>query len=175
MADFKLKYPATNADTVAITISPASLATSSTRVAGRQSTPVDNRTNLDLDHLVSGRVTLGTGTPVVSKSVELWAFGPISVASGTPTYPTPFSTADADRSVDSENAKAAGLRLLWVGTSDAVNGRVLSIPPTSVAGVFGGVLPPFWGIWIVHDTGVALDFTAANHVFHYHRIQGQSA
>ena len=174
MADLKVKYPAANADTVAITITLTSLASSAARTAGRQSTPVDNRTNLDLDHLVSGRVTLGTSPTPAGKSVEVWAFAPISIAAGTPTYPDAFSTSDEDRSVLSENARGNELRLLWVGVTDATTDRVLYMPPTSIAGAFGGVVPPFWGIWVVHDSGVNLNATAGNHVFHYHRVQAQT-
>ena len=60
--DIKTKYPASSADTTALTITLASLATSSTLVAGRESTAVDNSSNVDEDHLVSGQITVGNGS-----------------------------------------------------------------------------------------------------------------
>ena len=60
MATVKTLYPSTSS--VDLTITLASLASGSAGVytTGRGSTAVDNTTNLDLDHLLSGKITLGT-------------------------------------------------------------------------------------------------------------------
>jgi hypothetical protein len=170
-ADLKIKYPASNADTVAMTITLASLA-SSTAWAGRASTAVDNRTNLDLDHVVSGKFKLGT-SPTVSKTVQVYAYAPISIASGTPTYPDSITGTDANKTMTSANVAISCLKFLWAGTTDATTGLVLFMPPTSIAQAFGCV-PPFWGLFVVHDSGVNLDATEASHSLNYHRIQAQS-
>lgn len=171
MATLKTLYPAATADTTAITCAIASLA-SSTVFAGRASTAVSNTTNLDLDHLVSGKITLGT-SPTVSKTVQVFAYAAASVASGTPTYPDSITGTDAAKTMTSANVAFACLRFLWAGTSDAVTGRVLEMPPTSIAQAFGA-LPTHWGIFVTHDTVAALDATAGNHSFQYQRIQAQS-
>jgi hypothetical protein len=167
---FKTLYPVSNADTVAITISLNSLATSSTLVAGRESTAVDNRTNLDLDHLVSGKVKLGT-SPTVSTFIEVWAHAPISIASGTPTYADVLTGADAAATITSVNVKQSMFRLLWSTIVDATTGRVFYMPPTSIALAFGA-MPPYWGLWLTHSTAVNLDASAGGS-FNYHRIQQQ--
>jgi hypothetical protein len=172
MADLKIKYPASNADTVSLTITLASLA-SSAAWAGRASTAVDNRTNLDLDHLIGGRFKLGT-SPTVSKTVQVYAYAAQVVASGTPTYPDSITGTDAAKTMTSANVALACLRFLWAGVTDATTGLLLQMPPTSIAQVYGGVLPPFWGIFVVQDSGVALDATEASHAIQYHRIQAQS-
>jgi hypothetical protein len=172
MADLKIKYPQSNADSVAITISLASLA-SSTTWAGRASTAVNNTSNLDLDHLVSGKIKLGT-SPTVSKSVQVYAYAAQSIASGTPTYPDSITGSDAAKTMTSANVAFACLRFLWAGTSDATTGLVLEMSPTSIAQVFGSV-PPYWGLFVVHDTVAALDSTSGNHSFQYQRVQAQSA
>lgn len=169
MADFKIKYPA---DTVAITCSVASLA-SSTSWAGRASTAIDNTTNLDLDHLVSGVIRLGT-TPTASKAISLYAYAPTKIASGVPTYPDGITGTDAAKTMTSANVALSTLTWLWTGFSDATTGRDLYIPPRSIAMAFGGSLPPFWGLFVTHETVAALDSTAGNHYFHYQRIQEQS-
>lgn len=169
MADIKTKYPATS--TVAITCDLSSLA-SSTVFAGRASTAVDNTTNLDLDHLVSGKITLGT-TPTVSKQVSVYAYAARTIASGTPTYPDSITGADAAKTMTSANVANGVLRLLWSGTSDATTGRVLEMPPCSIAQAFGA-MPPFYGLFVVHETVAALDSTAGNHAFHYQRVQAQT-
>lgn len=167
----KILYPQSNADSVAITITLASLP-SSTALAGRASTAINNTSNLDLDHLVSGKFKLGT-SPTVSKNVWVYAYAPISIASGTPTYPDGITGSDADKTMTSVNVANACLIHLWSGTSDAVTGRVLEMPPKSIARAFGSV-PPFWGVFVVHDTGVNLDSTGSNHSVQYQRVQAQS-
>lgn len=169
MSDIKTKYP--SVDTIAITISLASLA-SSTSWAGRASTAIDNTSNLDLDHLVSGTIKLGT-SPLASRSVSVYVYAPVRIVSGVPTYPDGITGTDANKTMTSANVGVAALRLLWVGITDATTGLVLPMPPCSIADQFGG-LPPYWGLFIVHDSNVALDATAGNHYFHYQRIQGQT-
>lgn len=171
MADLKIKYPQSNADSIGITITLASLA-SSTTWAGRASTAVNNTSNLDLDHLVSGKFKLGT-SPTVSKTVQVYAYAAQSVASGTPTYPDGITGSDAAKTMTSANAAFACLRFLWAGTTDATTGLVLEMPPTSIARVFGSV-PPYWGVFVVHDSGVNLDSTGENHSMQYQRVQAQS-
>lgn len=172
MADIKTKYPASSADTVALTITLASLATSTSRLAGRESTAVDNTTNLDLDHLLSGKIRSGT-SPTNAKSIEVWAYAPITIASGTPVYPDVIDGTDSDETLTSENVKNSMLRLVWSTATDNTSDRDYFIPPTSIAACFGE-LPPRWGIFVTHDTGVALNATGGNHALHYHRIQRQS-
>lgn len=171
MSDLKIKYPQASADSVAITITLASLA-SSTAWAGRASTAVNNTSNLDLDHLVSGKIKLGT-SPTASKTVSVYAYAAQSIASGTPTYPDSITGTDAAKTMTSANVAYACLRLLWAGMTDATTGLVLEMPPTSIAQVFGAV-PPYWGVFVTHDSGVNLDSTAGNHSMQYQRVQAQS-
>jgi len=171
MATLKTLYPQSNADSVAITITLASLA-SSTAWAGRASTAINNTSNLDLDHLVSGKIKLGT-SPTVSKTVQVYVYAAQSIASGTPTYPDGITGSDAAKTMTSANVAYACLRFLWAGTTDATTGLVLEMPPTSIAQVFGSV-PPYWGLFVVHDSGVNLDSTGENHSMQYQRIQAQS-
>jgi len=171
MATLKTLYPQSNADSVAITITLASLA-SSTAWAGRASTAINNTSNLDLDHLVSGKIKLGT-SPTVSKTVQVYVYAAQSIASGTPTYPDGITGSDAAKTMTSANVAYACLRFLWAGTTDATTGLVLEMPPTSIAQVFGSV-PPYWGLFVVHDSGVNLDSTDENHSMQYQRIQAQS-
>lgn len=169
MADIKTKYPAT--DTVAITCDVSSLA-SSTVWAGRASTAVDNTTNVDLDHLVSGVVRLGT-TPTSSKTVSVYAYAPIKIASGVPTYPDGITGTDAAKTMTSANVAIASLVWLWSANTDSTSDRDLFMPPKSIMQAFGA-MPPYWGIFVTHDSVASLNATAGNHYFHYQRIQTQS-
>lgn len=169
MADIKTKYPV--ADTIAITCDVSSLA-SSTAWAGRASTAVDNTTTLDLDHMVSGVIRLGT-TPTANKTVSVYAYAPIKIASGTPTYPDGITGTDAAKTMTSANVAIVGLVWLWSANTDATSDRDLFMPPKSIAQAFGS-MPPYWGLFVTHDSVAALNATASNHFFHYQRIQAQS-
>ena len=94
MATVKTSYPSTSS--VDLTITLASLASGSAGVytTGRGSTAVDNTTNLDLDHLLSGKITLGT-SPTASRSINVYAYADLSTASGTPSYPDTITGSDA--------------------------------------------------------------------------------
>ena len=168
-ADIKTKYPATS--TVALTLTTASLATDSALLAGRASTAVDNTTNQDLDHLVSGAIRTGT-SPTVSTNIEVWVYSYMSIASGTPTYVDSITGTDANKSMTSLNVKNSAMRLVHAMTVDNTTGRDYYIPPTSIAGLFGGALPPFWGLFVVHNTGVALNATQV--ALQYERVQAQT-
>ena len=171
MASLKMLYPQANADSVVIPITLESLA-SSTTWAGRASTEINNTSNLDLDHLVSGKFKLGT-SPTVSKTVQVYAYAAQSIAGGVPTYPDGITGTDAAKTMTSANVAYSCLRFLWAGVTDAVTGMVLEMPPISIASVFGS-LPPYYGLFVVHDSGVALDNSAGNHSMQYQRIQAQS-
>lgn len=169
MADIKIKYPV--ADTIAITCDISSLA-SSTAWAGRASTVVDNTTNLDLDHVVSGVIRVGT-TPTASKTISVYAYAPIKIASGTPTYPDGITGTDAAKTMTSANVAQAALVWLWSTLTDSTSDRDYYMPPRSIAQAFGA-MPPYWGLFVTHDSVAALNATAGNHYFHYRRDQAQS-
>lgn len=173
MSTLKTLYPASNADTTEITITLASLASDTNLLAGRESSFVDNTTNLDLDHIISGYIKLGT-SPTASRVVEVWAFIPTKVASGTETWPDVMDGTDSAETITSANVKYAGwLRLLASMTTDATTGLVLPFAGQSIRALFGA-MPSAYGIFVTHSSGVNLDSTGSNHYIGYHRIQAQS-
>ena len=173
MADYKVKYPSTS--TVALTISLASLADDNTNgLAGRESIAVDNTSNLDLDHLLTGKIRTGT-SPTANRTIEIWAYAPISMSSGTPTYPDVFDGTDSAETATSRNVLTSALAWVASITTDSTSNRDYFLRPISIANLFGGQLPPYWGIFVINRTGVALNSTGSNHSLEYHRIQAQSA
>lgn len=171
-ADIKSKYPATS--TVALTATLASLPTSSTLLVGREATAVDNTTDLDVDHILSGKITTGT-SPTVGTKIEVWAFAPTTRASGTPTWPQSATGSDAALTLNSDNAKAAGwLKLVAAMYVDSTSNRAYEFGGVSVAMLFGGVMPPTYDLFVTHSTGVNLHATGGNHSLNYERIQAQT-
>src|SRR5437870_5532261 len=106
-ADIKSKYPSTS--TTALTLTLASLASDTNLLAGRASTAIDNTTNVDLDHLLSGAIRTGT-TPTVSTTIEVWVYSYLSIASGTPAYADGITGTDANKTITSTNVKNSALR-----------------------------------------------------------------
>jgi len=154
MADVKLAY----GTAVDATITLASLATSSSRLVGRESTAIDNTTNLHLDYLISGRITTGT-TPTVSTSIEVWAVA----AFDNTTFPHVFDGTDSGETIALDNIKNNICYLVTSITVTAASDTEYSFSGISLASVFRGVIPPKFVFFVTHNTGVALNATAGNH------------
>jgi hypothetical protein len=174
MAVIKELFPVTSS--VDVTITLASLAANAEGVftAGRASTAIDNRTTLDLDHILSGKIRTGTTTPVEGRSINIYAYAPISNAAATPTYPDSITGTDAAKTFTSANVQNSAVRFVASITIDATAERDYFFAPVSIASLFGGSLPQFYGIFVAHDTGAALSATGGACALSYERIQGQT-
>lgn len=170
MALIKTSYPATSS--VALTITLASLASDTNLLVGRASTAVDNTTNNDIDHLLSGGITTGT-SPTAGTIIEVWAWASYKTVSGTPTYAPFFSGTDSAATISSTNSKLSAVRQLTTITVDSTSARTYFFTPVSIAALFGS-MPKFWGVFVVHNTGVALSSVSGNHDIQYERIQNQT-
>lgn len=173
MSDIKTKYPSTSS--VTLTIDLASLASGSAGVftAGREGNAVDNTSNNDLDHLLSGVIRTGSG-PTSSRYINVYVAANISSSSGTPTYPDVLDGTDSAETFTSANVMNGSVVLVASLVVDSTSNRDYFFGPVSIASRFGGVLPKFWVPFVAHDTAVALNGTGAQHVLSYERIQGQT-
>ena len=161
MATVSLAYSGPNT----ITISPQNVATSSTFVAGVESDQIDNTSNLYNDVLVQGLWTCGT-TPTANTSVNIYVWGSHTSA-GTTAIDVIEGTASAE-TITSAGVLSSFLRLAAVGVVDSTTSdRGYPIGPFSVAALFGGNMPQFWGLFISHNSGVNSNTTAGNHVWKY--------
>ena len=157
--DIKEKF-GTNGQTITITV--ASLANNS----ARQSTVIDNSTNLFQDALAQFK--LKTGASGVSSNGYVAVYAIATVDGGT-TY--------------NENAGATDAAItLTVPPNAVLVGRINCVanattyysPPFSIAAAFGGVLPEKWGVIVENKTGAALDSTAGNHTAKYQGVYSQA-
>lgn len=159
-ADTKVAY----GSSAAYTCSLASLATSSTLLAGREGTAVSNTTNLYLDYLAGGIVTVGT-TPTANTFIEWWMYGSVN---DTPTYPDVFDGTDSDETVTNAGVKQSALAQFGSALCSAATSNVGHwFSPRSVAMAFGGLMPKNHGPFVTHSTAVNLNSTAGNHVLSY--------
>lgn len=144
----------------ALTITLASLATSSTWLAGRESTAIDNSSNKYLDYLLAGLVTVGT-TPTVNTEIRVY----VVAMRDDSTWPSVFDGTDSDETVTSAGVGSGFLKLAAVMLVDATTSdRGYWFGPVSVAALFGGVCPQKFVVFCAHNTGVALHATGSNHV-----------
>lgn len=142
-----------------ITMDLANLGTSTTWVAGRESNQIDNTSNKYIDALVSGKVSVGT-TPTANTTINVYVWG--------------ADTSLATTAIDVLDGTDSAETLTNVGIRDALKlGAIVAVPantsdvqyevlPFSVAALFGGHMPKFWGLFVAHNTGVALRNNAVN-------------
>lgn len=148
MADRKLAYGTSTAFTITLN----SLASSAT--AGRESTAIDNTSNLYEDALVQVTVTLQAGTPGTDKTVYVYAYG----SEDGSTYTDNATGSDAAITLRDPSC----LVLIGVIPVPDAGGVTYESSPMAVARAFGGKLPRKWGIVVRNYTNVALHASAGN-------------
>lgn len=159
MATIKPLYGSNNQS---ITCTLASLANNGLR----QSTAIDNSSNLFIDALVVIKVKSGSGTSSTG-AVYIYAYGTVD---GGSTY------SDGATGSDGSFTPTSPTNLRLIGIINVVaNTTTYTSSPMSVAAAFGGVLPDHWGIVVENKSGGSLDSTEGNHAKMYQGIQMQSA
>lgn len=152
----------------AMTITLTSLASSSTLLAGRESTVVDNTVTLALDYQVGGKIRAGAGTPIVGQ-IEVWAAGSYD---GT-TFTGIVGSGDAALTLTNEKPLMTLLQIIPVDTTAS---HTYEWGPKSIAQAFNCIIPPKkWGIFVTHNMSAALSATAADHEIKYTAINVTSA
>jgi hypothetical protein len=155
VADVKIAY-ASSAD---FTITLASLATSSTWVAGREATSVSNTTNKYIDYLLSGSIMTGT-TPTVNTRIEVWVVAKLNDS----TWPDVFDGTDSAETTTTRALLESHGRLAASMTVTATSNVAYSFSNVSVASLFGGSMPKEFTVFVTHNTAVNLNSTGGNHV-----------
>jgi hypothetical protein len=145
----------------AITMDPSALGTSSTFVAGVESAEQDNSSDLFLDVLVEGYVTGHASTaPTVGQEVRLYVWGS-NVSLGTTAIDVLDGTSSAETigHVAQLNAlRLAGVAVVTVATA----ALTYNFLPFSVAALFGGSMPKYWGLFLAHNHTGALGAAIAD-------------
>jgi len=140
-----------------LTITLASLATDASLLVGRESSAVDNTSNLYVDYLLSGFITTGT-SPTASKIIEVHVVGLMDDS----TFPSVFDGTDSAETVTAA-VKANVCRLAASMDTTSASDVAYYFGPVSVAGLFGGVLPKKFVVFVTHSTAVNLNSTSGNH------------
>lgn len=164
MATMTLNYGTPAAFTLDLT----SLGSSADFTAGRESDVIDNSTNKYVDALVSGSVVVGT-TPAINTTIAVFVY---AQHNDTPAYQDVFDGTGSAETVTSAGVLAGVVRLLGSMKVDSTTtDREYWLAPTAVAPLFGGILPKRWGLFISHNTGVALKSTLNTGNFYHTGIK----
>jgi hypothetical protein len=153
-------------DTNALTITLASLATSSSLLVGRESTVISNLSALYVDAMVMGQIM--TGTSPTAGNINVWAYGINKLASSAASYPSPLTGSDAALTVVAETLTCDFALVQSIPTNTTSN-QAYTLRPASIRELFGA-MPLKWGIFVTHNTAVNLNSTAGNHWIHYSGI-----
>ena len=123
--------------------------TSLANAAARQSTAIDNSSNLFFDALVSVKVKTASSSTSANGYVSVYAYATVD---GGTTY------TDGASGSDGAITPTVPTDLKLIGNINCVaNSTTYYGGPFSVAAAFGGLLPQKWGIVIVNNTGATLD------------------
>lgn len=140
----------------AIAIDLSNLPTSGSFTTGRESAQVDNTTTNYVDAIVNVKGIAGHAStaPVIGQMIALYVWG-ADTSLATTAIDTLVGT-DAARTL-SHGSVLNSLRAPG-GASVTVATAALTyyIQPFSVAALFGGVMPKFWGLYVAHNHAGAL-------------------
>src|SRR5262249_44149713 len=116
-------------------------------------------------------VTVGT-SPSANTQILVFAWGShtTTIGGGSGALDTIVGT-DADKTITSAGVALGFLKQIGNATVDSTtSNRGYYIDCLTLAQAFGNV-PKFWGLFIAHNTGVALNSTSGNHVWKYQGIK----
>lgn len=164
MTTAAISYGSATALTIGLATGP--LASDTSLVAGRESTAIDNTADLAVDAMVFGQVMTGS-SPTASRQIEIWVYGSLDG--------TNFSGSATGSDANLTPSEKTLFKLLTIIPTVSTSNKAYIWGPFSVAQAFGGTMPSHWGVYIVHNTGVALNSTGGNHFVKYRAVKYTSA
>ena len=170
--DIKLQYVASVAPTVTNLHSLAS--DSGAYLAGWTSNSVNNLSNEYLDYMYAGTFTTHASNRAAG-DIRVYV---IAALNDTPTWPATASgtigTEGALSFTDSEERDSL-CRLLMVLTADTTASSILTFPPTGIAQLFGGWVPPYHAIFVTQNvsTTTTAGLAAAGSALYYTPVVAQ--
>jgi hypothetical protein len=143
-----------------LTISLASLASSATWVAGRESSLYDNSSNLDIDARLAGKITVGT-TPTTNTQICVW----VAAEQKDAVWPDVLDGTDSAETWTNAEMRDASAKLAAViNVVSTTSDLAYPFECGSVAALFGGFMPKKFVVFVAHNCGAALNATGGNHV-----------
>ena len=169
--DIKLQYVASVAPTVT---NLHSLASSQDWLTGWTSGSVSNLTNEYLDYMYAGTFTTHASNRQAG-SINVYV---IAALNDTPTWPATASgtigTEGALSFTDTEERDSL-VRLLASITVDNTASAIYTFPPTGIAQMFGGMVPPYHAIYVAQNcaTTTAAGLASSGSAIYYTPVNAQ--
>lgn len=139
------------ASSVALTVTNLhSVASSSTWIAGWTSASYSNLTNLYLDYLYGFTFTTHASNRQAG-SIDIYVAAALN---DTPTWPATSSGTigtEGTLAFTDEEERASLCRLLGSIAVDNTASAIYTFPPTGIAQLFGGVVPPYHAIFVTQN------------------------
>jgi hypothetical protein len=154
-ANVKTAYAAS----VEVTITLASLAASSTLLAGQESTFIDNRTNLFLNYTMAGHYKAGAANAQVG-AINTAIVGCEGDGAGTPVWQNVFDGTDSTETVSLQSVYDQICKVGSSITTTATNDLVWPFN-FSVAGLFGGDCPLAFVVFVSHNAETSTNVWSA--------------
>jgi len=130
-----------------VSITKASLAASSTLLAGRESDAVTDATNKYLDYMLAGHFK-GASSNAQAGSINVAVVG---AEDDTPTWQDVFDGSDSTETVSLQNVYDQICKVVATITTTATNSLVWPFGVNSVAAMFGGNIPIQFVLFISHN------------------------
>lgn len=124
-----------------------SLAASAGLLAGWTSGTVDNTTDKHLDKTVTAQFTTSSANRQAGQ-IQVWAYAMKDDSNWPDLFSTGTEGTEGAATIHDDEQKNEALKLLWSTTTDTTNADIHNMPPTSVASVFNGMLPPKFAIFV---------------------------
>lgn len=168
MADLNIKY---GTDAAFTQTNLDGIAHSPSLVAGWTSAAIDNTSTLAVDYLVSGQFQVES-SGLAAGTIAVYVYAALN---DTPTWPDLFSSGtegtEGTVTIHDTEVRDGAMRLLAAIATDTTASRFYSFPPTSVAQLFGGVLPPYFAIFVTQSTGTTLETTSDPNQVYYMPVE----
>lgn len=133
----------------------ASLASDPTLLAGWSSAAIANGTNLSVTEKITGLIKTGT-SPTVGTNIFIYL---VPALDDTPTWPDTVTGSQVTVTLSSANVRDAGAFKLVDTITVTATSNIVYPFSIDVAQWFGGHMPKNYVVFIVHNTGVALNAT----------------
>jgi hypothetical protein len=132
-----------------------SLATDANLLAGASSLVVDNGpTAANLEIGIKALVkNNGSSNPTAGKEIDLYTYDAID---DIPTYPDTIAGTDALKTITTANILTSGFRLMASLFVAATQNQVNPMASVALSQLYG-VMPRYWGVFVVHNSGQALN------------------
>lgn len=162
-ADVKTAY----GGTITPTLTLASLAASAALLAGRESTAIDNgATNKYLDYLIAGQYRQHASNAAVGRILTCI----VGARDDTPTWPDVFDGTDSTETVTTADIFNSICRVASDITTAATASAINPFGPVGIAGLFGGIIPDQFVIFVTHSAQTSTNIWHATEGDHAVRL-----